>query len=233
MKRTLAVVAAAALLAGGTAVPASAQADTTAVAINTRDGASIFRLAFSVRRVMAETVDQSNAAVAVASCTDCETVAVAIQVVLIFSDPEVVSPTNLALAINTECSLCDTLASAYQYVFTTDGVVHFTAEGNRRLTEIRNQIRELLASDASIEEVQAGLDLLMDELGQVLATELSEPVAAPSGSEPPTAGPEASPATQETAPSSDETSTTSSPPEDASESPSPPPSPEPTPSSTP
>jgi hypothetical protein len=39
---------------------ASAQ-DNVAVAVNTKDGSSVFRLSFSVRRVMDGTVDQTNA----------------------------------------------------------------------------------------------------------------------------------------------------------------------------
>ena len=152
--------------------PAGAQGDSAAVAVNTHDGMSLFRLMFSVRRTMQEVVDIDNAAVAISSCTDCQTVAVAIQAVLIFSDPAIVTTDNLALALNLECSSCETLASAYQWVMTTGGVVHFTAEGQRALAEIRRQVLELLMSDLSIEEIQAQLDPLMDQMGEVLANEL-------------------------------------------------------------
>lgn len=55
-------------------LPAQAQ-DSSAVAVNTRDGSSVFKLSFSVKRVMDSSVDADNAAVAYASCSDCQTVA--------------------------------------------------------------------------------------------------------------------------------------------------------------
>jgi len=174
MHRAIAVsIALLAALALAAAKPDTARAqDNAAVAINLKDGASIFRFAFKIARVNREVVDNTNAAVAFASCEECQTIAVAFQVVLIFSDPDVVTPTNLALALNYECTACQTLASAYQFVLTTGGPVRFTSEGHKRIAELRRAIRELLRSDASIVDIQAELDLLADELREVIRTEL-------------------------------------------------------------
>lgn len=174
MKKLAALLLAGVLVAG---VPAASAQDNTAVAVNTRDGADVFRLAFSIRRVTADVVDIGNAAVAVSSCTDCQTVAIAMQVVLIFSDPDVVAPENLALAMNIQCTLCDTLATAYQLVLTTDGVVRLTAEGQRRIAELRVRLLQLRDSGLSGPELQAQVDAVYEELRQVIVTEL-EPVPA-------------------------------------------------------
>lgn len=169
MRRVAALVVAALVAL----VPAAwGQGDTTAVAVNTRDGADVFRLAFAIRRVMSETADTDNAAVAAASCTDCQTIALAFQVVLLFENPDELTTENLALAINVECSLCDTLASAYQLVLTTGGPVHFSAEGNRRIQEIRRQLLELRNSELDLFEIQQRVDALYEELKQVVTTEL-------------------------------------------------------------
>lgn len=179
--RSFCIAVAALALVLPAAAPAAGQGDNTAVAINTRDGSSIFRLAFQVSRVMSDTVDQGNAAVAYSSCEACETIAVAIQVVLIFSDPEVVSPENVAVAINSECSLCVTIAEAYQFVYTTGGPVRFDAEGNRELAEIRHEVLRLLQSEGlSLEEFQSRLDALMQRLKVVVEEHL---VAAGRGAE--------------------------------------------------
>jgi putative peptide zinc metalloprotease protein len=147
--------------------------DNLALAVNTKDDSSVVKFAFEVRRVMNEVVDNTNAAVAVASCENCRTVAVAIQVVLIVNDPEVVSPTNLALALNVECTSCETLASAYQYVFTTDGQVRFSKEGWDALTDIRKAIHDLLKDESlAIETLQAELDAIMDQAYEVVRNEL-------------------------------------------------------------
>lgn len=153
-------------LLGAGAAPVLAQdsgGDNAAVAVNTKDGSSIFKLAFDVHRTMSDVVDESNAAVAYASCEDCRTVAVAIQVVLVMSDPSTVTPENLALAVNESCVSCETLASAYQYVLGTDGVVRFEAEGNQELAAIRQALIELSksADGMTLEQVQAEIDTIV------------------------------------------------------------------------
>ena len=167
---TAAVVLAAALLAG--AAPASAPAqDNTAIAINTKDDSSLFKLAFSIKQVAGDTVDQANAAVAYASCQECQTVAIAIQVLIVTAEnPHVVMPENLALAINENCSSC-TMALAYQFVL-TDGKVRLTAKGRRELARIRHELHELKGQDLSAEEIRLRTKALVDELRHVLATEL-------------------------------------------------------------
>lgn len=114
-----------------------------AVAVNTEDGASLFRMAFSVKRVADGVVDQENAAVALASCTDCRTVALAFQVVLVMGGADVVVPTNQAVAYNNQCAECLTFASATQIVVGVDGPVRLTGDGIKQLLEIQRRLRDL------------------------------------------------------------------------------------------
>jgi putative peptide zinc metalloprotease protein len=176
VKRLLITFAALAAAVGLAAVrPDAALAeggDTAAVAVNTKDGSSIFKLAFAIKRVAGDVVDTSNAAVAFASCSNCQTVAISIQVVLITGDPSVVTPQNLAIAINQNCTACQTLASAFQFVLTTDGEVHFTPEGNKAIAEIRHELRELRKSGLTIVQIQARVEELMTRLVQVVNNEL-------------------------------------------------------------
>jgi putative peptide zinc metalloprotease protein len=146
--------------------------DTAAIAINTKDGTDIFRIAFAIKRAMGDVVDNGNAAVAYASCTDCQTVAVSIQVVLMMNDPSVVTPTNLAIAINQECTLCETLASAYQVILTTDGPVRFTPAGNQEIAAIRRELLAMRHAGLTLEEILVRLDGLMDRFFRVLMEEM-------------------------------------------------------------
>jgi putative peptide zinc metalloprotease protein len=189
--------------------PASARAqDNAAVAINTKDGTSIFRVAFKIARVNKEIVDNSNAAVAWASCTDCQAIAAAFQIVLIFSDPDVVTPSNIALAVNWECEACVAFASAYQWVLTTDGPVHFTAEGNQLLADVRKRLHELAKMDElTLEQLIAELETLADMIRTVLANEMVSPGPAPE----PAPAPEPPPATTETTETTTEPTTTTTP----------------------
>jgi putative peptide zinc metalloprotease protein len=177
MRRIAALLAAllmTALLVPGHAGAEATGNDNTAIAVNTKDGSSLFKLSFRISRVMGDTVDSGNAAVAYASCTDCQTTAVAIQFVLLMGDTTTATPENLALAINENCTLCDTLASAYQFILSGDGPVHLTPEGMKRLHEIRKQLMALKDSGLSGAELQERIDALATEAYQVLSTSLVE-----------------------------------------------------------
>jgi putative peptide zinc metalloprotease protein len=173
MRKLTRIILLAAVLLSVAAVPAPAlAADDAAVAINLRDGVEVIRFSFNIRQTLSEVVDDSNAAVAYASCEDCRTIALSIQVILVLSNPDIVTPENLALAINEGCTSCETLASAYQFVLGTGGHVRFTAEGRQRLAALRKELLELIRSGLPIAELQARLDQLMDELRDILKNDL-------------------------------------------------------------
>jgi putative peptide zinc metalloprotease protein len=159
--------------AGWRPAPAQAQ-DNVVVAVNTKDGTSLIRFAFKIVRVSRDVVDQSNAAGAAASCEECEAIAAAFQIVLVFSNPSVVTPVNLAIALNVECSECLAFAAAYQWVLGTDGPTGFTKEGKERLAEIKKQLHDLedAAENMTLEQLIAALEGIQAEIADVLATEL-------------------------------------------------------------
>ena len=168
-----ALILAAALVAGAAPATAVAQ-DNTAVAVNTKDDSSLFKLAFSIKQIASDNVDQANAAVAYSSCQQCQTLAIAIQVLIVtVEDPSVVTPTNLAIAINDQCSSCMTMALAYQFVM-TNGRVRLTAAGRTEVARIRRELRELGQDAAGLtpDQIAARTDELVKQLNQVLQTEL-------------------------------------------------------------
>ena len=173
-KLVLFLLAFAVAVAFGAARPdiAHASGDNAAVAINTKDGSSVFRLAFSIRRVAGDVVDNTNAAVAYSNCEGCKSVAIAVQIVLVTGNPSVVTPTNLALAVNYECTLCETFAAAYQFVIGGNGQLTFTPEGLRELNAIRHELGRLKKEDLSTAELKARVDELMNRLKSVLETQL-------------------------------------------------------------
>jgi len=87
MRRCLLIIAIAVLVAGGisAAGPEVAAADNAAIAVNTKDGATVFKVAFAIRHLMSDVVTETNAAVAYNSCTDCASVAIAFEIVLVES----------------------------------------------------------------------------------------------------------------------------------------------------
>jgi putative peptide zinc metalloprotease protein len=149
------------------ATPAAAQ-DTSAVAVNTTDGATVFELAFEIHKLTgSDPVTQQNLAVAYASCTACTTIAVSIQILLVMGDPDVIAPLNLAAAVNESCASCRTLASAYQFVIALGTPVRLTGRGQRAIRRIFRERAEL-----PIDQVQARLDELMKQLRTVLTTQV-------------------------------------------------------------
>jgi putative peptide zinc metalloprotease protein len=182
--------------------PTSAQATTTsggddnvAVAVNTKDGSTVYALRLKVVLTGADVVDSGNAAVAAASCADCSTVAIALEGVIVTGDAEVVAPQNIALAINSGCTNCSTLAYAYQRLQTVDGRVRLTGAGRRGIAELRRQLNGLRTSGLDIEAVRAEADRIAGEFAAILDTEVV-PLARPNAtSASPSAGDD--PATQD------------------------------------
>jgi hypothetical protein len=181
MKRRWLTIAVTAVLLLG--LPAFAQADgdsgggvNKAIAINKRDGATVVRTAFSVRHVTNGIVDQKNYAVAYATCVDCSTAAIAVQIVLVESSPSVVTPENVALAINDQCSYCITSANALQFVQSTDGPARFDDTGQDALRDVRHeldQIRDDIRNgQVTLSDLQARVEAIRATIRDVLANHL-------------------------------------------------------------
>ncbi|HEX2046788.1 MAG TPA: hypothetical protein VHF27_03430 [Acidimicrobiales bacterium] len=172
--RTVARLLLVALLAHSVllAAPASAQTqDNSAVAVNTKDGKSVFKLAFKVKKVTGD-VDATNTAVAYSSCTDCRTVAAAIQVVLVAGDADSATPENVAVGINYQCTECETLAAAYQFVFGDGQELEFTKEGKEKLHELKKRLQDLKKrDDLTIEELAVEIAAIAAEVAVVVDTE--------------------------------------------------------------
>lgn len=163
---------------GGTVGTADAAAttsggdDNVAVAVNTRDGSTVYAVRLKVVMTGADVVDSGNAAVAVASCADCQTVAIALEGVIVTGDAEVVAPENIALAINSGCSGCQTLAYAYQNLQTADGRVRLSGDGRRSIALLRQQLNGLRRSGLDILSVEQEVDRIAGEFAAVLTSEV-------------------------------------------------------------
>lgn len=206
--RLMALLAGMLLVAPAASVlPAHAEETNTAVAVNTKDGSSIFKVAFQIKKVMDGDVDSQNAAVAYSNCVDCQTVAVAIQIVLVVGDVDSATPTNVAIAYNENCTSCETMAAAYQYVYSTGDNFRFSKEGKRRLYDLRQRLRELRKhKEYTLEQVAAELERITTELAAVIEDEL-RPADTPAETTSTTDG--SSSASTSTSTSTSTTSTTS------------------------
>jgi len=91
--------------------------------VNNDNGRFKARASIVLRRI--ENTDQRavgpvNIALAEGRCTDCQTIAVALQVVLYQRGASTVTPQNIAIAANIGCTRCITVARAMQFVVPVD-----------------------------------------------------------------------------------------------------------------
>ena len=154
------------LVLAATAAPAAAAVaeDNKVTAVNETDGAQVFQLSIDLRRITEGPVLDQNIAQAYSSCEDCRTIAIAVQVLLLMEDIRQVVPVNVAESINYECTSCESLAYAGQLVLSTGGKVRLTGEARRTLDRIERELNALQESDASLLEIYAEIDRLVDDL---------------------------------------------------------------------
>ena len=146
--------------------------DNSAIAVNRKDGSSLFKLAFKIKRVAGGVVDATNSAVAYSECESCKTTAIAFEIVLVTGDTSNAQPVNQAIALNYQCTLCETFAAAHQWVISTGGPVRFTSEGKQELARIRRELRALRDEDLSPFELARRVKALAARVRTVLDTQL-------------------------------------------------------------
>ena len=152
--------------------------DNQALAVNTVDGSTVYDVAFALVWADGDSVRSTNEAYALASCKDCQTVAVAFQVVLVVGDASVVVPQNLSGAVNYNCVECVTYALAQQLVVTLPESLD--ADSTARLEALWKEIAAFAASieDVPLSELQARLSAFE---AQILEVVRAVPGAGPAG----------------------------------------------------
>jgi putative peptide zinc metalloprotease protein len=140
--------------------------------VNQTDGATRTRSRVGVPEVGGETVDNQNVASAYASCTDCRTVAVAVQVVVVEGDVTTFTPGNAAVAVNESCLRCQTFAYARQEVLTPGTQVSISGIAQNRIQQLQWRIDSVSESDEAFDQMTTDLDNLTEELVGVVQGEI-------------------------------------------------------------
>jgi hypothetical protein len=179
--RTLAALSAALALATGGLFAAGAQADDTGTgpdqviwAKTTGVNASDLLSGVQVGPYKGENLQSANVARSDSTdCTDCRTVAVAVQAVLVKGSPNTASPTNAAIAINENCERCTTYAFAYQYIVSTKDRVVLTDRGRDRVAAIREDIAMAAHSDLAPDDLNTRLRELSADFRAAIDADLA------------------------------------------------------------
>lgn len=88
--------------------------------VNRKDGRLRFKGRVQLNRIDDPSVTPLNQAIAYASCTDCQTYAIALQLDVVGREVTNFQPVNVALAVNYKCTRCHTVARAVQFVRQVD-----------------------------------------------------------------------------------------------------------------
>ena len=162
------------VLPAGSAQAASAgHHDNIASAVNETDATQVDDFAWGISRQRGvDVVDQLNAARATSRCTDCGSTAIAFQIVLVSGSPRTVIPRHEAIAVNDQCTRCQTAAEARQFVRVVDQRVKFTGQGVRELADIRNDLRALTYENLPLAELHQAVETEEGRVRTVLNDEL-------------------------------------------------------------
>lgn len=174
--------------------------------INKKDGALRIRGNVDFNRIPGPNVEPVNLAYAYSSCTDCQTIAVALQINLISRTATRIAPQNVAIALNENCLRCVTVARALQYTYQVDDPKETPKEISDLLKEMDQTLNEISRDkNITLPEAEARINAVIAQFKD-LATSLNDqreddtrsndrgtPTSGPNVT--PTSGPTASPAT--------------------------------------
>jgi len=152
LRECLVLVAALTAAVAVCAVPADAESGTgganNVVLVQAgNDGATMARADTQVALFGGDTLGSTNLATAINNdCDGCHSSAVAVQVLIITSDPSVFVPHNTAVAVNGACVGCGAFAYARQYVLQTNGPAHLSGAGQLQVAALRQEISDAAAS---------------------------------------------------------------------------------------
>jgi hypothetical protein len=176
LRRLAIAFGAAAALAGSTTASAwndepSPTQNNVAIAENHRDYSTLIRTSMKVVFVRGD-VTAINAADAEASCTHCQTAAVAIEAIIVEGYPSVYVPQNYAIALNTNCHYCDTAAYAGQFDLQYAGPVRLTDRGQNQFDALAQRLQRLQRSGLSSVAIVQRAAAIRHELETVLRENL-------------------------------------------------------------
>lgn len=163
--------------------------------VNKNDGKFRLKGKNQVNRILGDNTQPTNDAEAYASCANCETFAVALQIDLISRTATTIAPQNAAIAVNVQCSHCTTVAKAVQYVIQVDDPTQVPENVRDLVNQMQNQLKAAAQDkDATAAQTEARVDAVIaqfTQLAQSLSTQRDQKTEdnTPGGTVPPDATP--------------------------------------------
>src|SRR4051812_48305661 len=117
---------------------------------NLTDGALRVDGRVQLGRIPGSGAGPGNIASAFSSCTDCQTLAVALQINLFTPTATVFTPQNAAVAANGGCNACETVAYAAQYNIGVDDPTQVPPRVNQLVASMKAQLAQASARSSSL-----------------------------------------------------------------------------------
>jgi putative peptide zinc metalloprotease protein len=157
-----------------------------ALAVATKNGSTVYDVAFALVTAASDTVLNRNEAYAFASCKRCTAVAISFQVVLIVGNAHVIAPQNISAAVGFNCVKCVTAALAIQLDVQLPGQLDGSTSARltalwKRIMAFSKHLRSL-----SLVQIRNKITAYEKQILQILAP-YAQSGAGPSGSSAPSA----------------------------------------------
>jgi putative peptide zinc metalloprotease protein len=130
------------------------------IAVNHTDGRLAIKADLKVNREPGMVAAPQNFAFATASCTDCRTIAVALQLNFANRHAPYSAPQNAAVAVNGSCLRCATIALAYQFVYAVDDPTQLPEGLSESMRDLDANLRDIstdprISFDDALSRIQA------------------------------------------------------------------------------
>lgn len=120
--------------------PAAGGGDNIVQVINHSDGRVKMDGRVRLDQISGPNVGPKNEAFSFSSCTDCDTVAVALQIDLYQAGAHDVQPFNKAVALNYQCTHCVTVALAFQYAIPVADPKQVPSDVKKMIQEMNDEL---------------------------------------------------------------------------------------------
>lgn len=180
--RVLTAMLAIVLVAASPPAPAAAVGGpgNVVVAVNRTDGRFAVQANIQLNRVPGLVAAPLNYAFASSSCTDCQTLAVALQLDLASTDARYIAPQNAAVASNEACLRCVTVAHAVQVFYTVDDPTVIPPGVQAALRDLDAVLREVSTDPRmTLPEAEARVDAVIAEFSAIAAAVAEQRTVAP------------------------------------------------------
>ena len=137
--------------------PAAGGGNNIVQVINHADGHFRMDGKVKVNQIPGPNAGPKNVAFAYSSCTDCQTMAVALEINLISTNARNIQPLNEAVAVNYRCTRCVTYARAIQYDIQVD-------DPNQVRSDVRDLTRQM---DAALKHIKSSHEAFLQALDEV------------------------------------------------------------------